>query len=88
MQHYHVVSEKITDLPFSQPKEELRNAVLYMETVEGAIAARNCLHNLQLGNTTILISYESFQPISYLQNMFTKHPRIMVSLTSHSSCDS
>ncbi|GAM16850.1 hypothetical protein SAMD00019534_000250 [Acytostelium subglobosum LB1] len=73
---------KYIHTPENQPKDAPKFVHVAFKRLEGAIAARNCLHNKyfpELG-TTVFMDYVLMMRINKLKDMFSNHPRIMIPL--------
>ncbi|EGG25056.1 hypothetical protein DFA_03302 [Cavenderia fasciculata] len=69
-------------IPDNIPKDQPKYAIITFRRMEGAIAARNCLHNEYLPEfgTTLYFDYELMMRINKLKDQFSKHPKIMIPL--------
>eukprot|EP01133_Synstelium_polycarpum_P019424 gene19424-23259_t len=68
--------------PDNLPKDAAKYVLVTFRRMEGAIAARNCLHNEYLPEfgTSLYMDYELMMNINMLKDLFSKHPKIMIPL--------
>ncbi|GAM18591.1 hypothetical protein SAMD00019534_017660 [Acytostelium subglobosum LB1] len=68
--------------PTETPKDGQKYTLVAFSKVEGAIAARNCLHNKYFPDlgTTFIMTYESMRTIVKIRDVITNNPKFMIPL--------
>eukprot|EP01103_Thecamoeba_quadrilineata_P016190 TRINITY_DN5344_c0_g1_i1.p1 TRINITY_DN5344_c0_g1~~TRINITY_DN5344_c0_g1_i1.p1 ORF type:complete len:712 (-),score=130.66 TRINITY_DN5344_c0_g1_i1:21-2156(-) len=71
---------RVNSITLFTPKEGPRYAEVVYRRVGSAVAARNCLHRMQIRGTTMLINYEPFIKSGYFTDLAVKYPRFLIPL--------